>query len=161
MLQPQNCTISLNGSTTFKAWEENYINLWGHATNVKLWIHKNTNFIDLHQDIAHPHNTMYPLIFWDHTMSLHKVTHMLKLQYATSQVPHDHPNQRQKDNNSSKPFISDSMLKFGFPRILHSDNGTEFKSELIENLSQQPGIIKTFISLTTPKKMENWNCHTD
>ena len=38
---------------------------------------------------------------------------------------------------------------------------TEFKSELIEHLSQQPGIIKTFISLTTPKKMENWNCHTD
>ena len=30
--------------------------------------------------------------------------------------------------------------------VLHSDNGTEFKSKLIENLSQQLGIRKTFIS---------------
>ena len=40
----------------------------------------------------------------------------------------------------------DNMLKFGFPRKLHSDNGTEFKSELIEYLSQQLGIKKTYIS---------------
>ena len=40
----------------------------------------------------------------------------------------------------------DIMLQFGFPRILHSDNGTEFKSKLIENLFQQLGIRKTFIS---------------
>ena len=30
----------------------------------------------------------------------------------------------------------DIMLKFGFPRILHPDNGTELKSILIEHLSQ-------------------------
>ena len=34
----------------------------------------------------------------------------------------------------------DTILKFGFPRILHSDNRTEFKSKLIEYLSQQLGI---------------------
>ena len=39
----------------------------------------------------------------------------------------------------------DIMLKFQFPRILHSDNGTEFKSKLIEYLSQQLGINKTYI----------------
>ena len=38
------------------------------------------------------------------------------------------------------------MLKFGFPRILHSDNGREFKSKLIYYLSQQLGIKKTYIS---------------
>ena len=38
----------------------------------------------------------------------------------------------------------DIMLKFGFSRILHSDNGTEFKSKLIEYLSQQLGIKKTY-----------------
>ena len=27
------------------------------------------------------------------------------------------------------------MLKSGFPRILHLDNGVEFKSKLMENLS--------------------------
>ena len=40
----------------------------------------------------------------------------------------------------------DIMLKFVFPRIQHSDNGTEFTSKLIEHLSQQLGIKKTYIS---------------
>ena len=44
------------------------------------------------------------------------------------------------------------MLKFGNPRILHSDNGTEFKSKLTENLSQQLGIRKTFIPLPPTSK---------
>ena len=43
------------------------------------------------------------------------------------------------------------MLKFGFPRILHLDNGAEFKSKLMENLSQQLGIRKTFISPYHPQ----------
>ena len=45
----------------------------------------------------------------------------------------------------------DIMLQFGFPRILHSDNGTEFKSKLIEYLSTQPGIKKTYISPCHPQ----------
>ena len=45
----------------------------------------------------------------------------------------------------------DIMLIFGFPRILHSDNGTEFKPKLIENLSQQLGVRKTFISPCHPQ----------
>ena len=43
------------------------------------------------------------------------------------------------------------MLKWGFPRILHSDNGAEFKSKLIEILQQQLGIRKTFISPCHPQ----------
>ena len=43
-------------------------------------------------------------------------------------------------------LFSDIMLKFSFPRILHSDGGREFKSKLIENLSQQIGIRMAFIS---------------
>ena len=43
------------------------------------------------------------------------------------------------------------MLKFGFSRILHSDNGTEFKSKLIESLSHQLGIRMTFISPCHPQ----------
>ena len=37
-------------------------------------------------------------------------------------------------------YFSDIMLKFGFPRILHSDNDKKFKYKFIENLSQQIGI---------------------
>ena len=43
-------------------------------------------------------------------------------------------------------LFPDIMLKLGFPRILHSDKGTEFKSRLIENLSQQHDIKKTYFS---------------
>ena len=44
------------------------------------------------------------------------------------------------------------MLKFGFPRILHSSNGTEFKSKLIEHLfSKQIGMKKTYISPHHPQ----------
>ena len=48
-------------------------------------------------------------------------------------------------------LFADIMLKWGFPRILHSDNGAEFKSKLMENISQQLGIRKTFISPHHPQ----------
>ena len=48
-------------------------------------------------------------------------------------------------------LFSEIMLEFGFPRILHSDNGTEFKSRLIEHLSQQLGIKKTYNSPHHPQ----------
>ena len=43
------------------------------------------------------------------------------------------------------------MLKFSFPRILHSDNRTEFKSKLSEHLTQQLSIKKTYISPCHPQ----------
>ena len=48
-------------------------------------------------------------------------------------------------------LFADIMLKFGFLKILHLDNGAEFKSKLVENLSQQLGIRKTFISYCQPQ----------
>ena len=48
-------------------------------------------------------------------------------------------------------LFSDIMLKFGFPRKLHSYNGIEFKSKLIEHLSQQFGIKRLISPLTTPE----------
>ena len=53
------------------------------------------------------------------------------------------------------------MLKFGFPRTLHSDNRIEFKSKLIEHLAQQLGKKKTYISPNNPKPTENLNHHMD
>ena len=40
-------------------------------------------------------------------------------------------------------LFSEIMLNFGFPRILHFDNGTEFKSKPIEHLAQQLSVKKT------------------
>ena len=42
-------------------------------------------------------------------------------------------------------LFSDIMLKFGFPRILPLIMGQNFKSRVIEHLSQQLGIKKTYI----------------
>ena len=43
------------------------------------------------------------------------------------------------------------MLKFGFPRTLHSDNVTEFKSKLTGHLTQQLGKKKTYICSQHPQ----------
>ena len=75
-------------------------------------------------------------------------------------LPHDHPNQRQKAMTVANHLFSDIILKFSFSRVLHSDNGTEFISKLIENLSQQLGLRKTFISPYHPHangKLESSN----
>ena len=47
------------------------------------------------------------------------------------------------------------MLKFSFPRILHSNSGTEFRSKLIEHLAQQLGIKQTYISPQHPQANGN------
>ena len=51
-----------------------------------------------------------------------------------------------KTKSEGNHLFLDIMLKFGFPRILHSDNGMEFKSKLMEHLTEHLGIRKTFIS---------------
>ena len=56
-------------------------------------------------------------------------------------------------------LFSDIMLKFGFPRILYSDNGMKFKSKLIEHLSQHLGIKTLIFSLAAHKAVENKNLH--
>ena len=48
-------------------------------------------------------------------------------------------------------LFTEIMFKFGFPQILHSDNGTEFQSKLIEHVSQQLSIRKTYISSQHPQ----------
>ena len=45
----------------------------------------------------------------------------------------------------------DIFLTFGFPRILHSDDGAEFKLKLIEHLAQQLGVKKTYVSPCHPQ----------
>ena len=48
-------------------------------------------------------------------------------------------------------LFSEIFLKFSFPRILHSDSGTEFKSKFIEHLTQQVDVKKTYISPCHPQ----------
>ena len=62
---------------------------------------------------------------------------------------------KNKKTTAATDLFLDSMLKFGFPRKLNSDNGTEFKSKLIEHLSQQLGIKRLIFPLATHKPMES------
>ena len=68
-------------------------------------------FIDLHQNIAQ-------------IPQYHISIYLLGPYNATSQGNH---------------VFADIMLKFDFPRILHSDCGAEFDSKLMKNLSQTLG----------------------
>ena len=44
-----------------------------------------------------------------------------------------------KTMSAANHLFADIMVKFSFPRILHLNSGTELKSKLMENLSQQLG----------------------
>ena len=46
-------------------------------------------------------------------------------------------------------LFSNLMIKFEFSRILHPDNRMKFKSKVIEHLSQQLGVKKTYFPSPT------------
>ena len=90
-------------------------------------------------------NTTRSLISWPHWPLQYNHTRQhihLHSNLQLHRIPHDNPYFWQKDFNNSCLLFSKIFLKFGFPRILHSDNGTEFKLKLIEHLMQQLGIKK-------------------
>ena len=113
-------------------------------------------FINLHQDIIQ-------------TLQDHLSTDLLGPYSATSKgnkyvltavcnltgYPKTTPIRNKKIMSVANHLLADIMLKFGFPRILHLDNVVEFKSKLVENISQQLGIKKTFISPHNPQANGN------
>ena len=56
-----------------------------------------------------------------------------------------------KTSTTAVHLFSGIMLKFRFPRILHYDNRMEFKSKLIQHLTQQHGIKMTYITPCHPQ----------
>ena len=68
-------------------------------------------------------------------MSLPKETHTLTAVCNLTGYLMAIPIKDKKTMTVATHLFSD-MLKFGFLRILHSDNGMEFKSKLIEYLTQ-------------------------
>ena len=65
------------------------------------------------------------------------------------------PIKDKKTTSVANHLFLDIMLNFSFPRILQSDNGMEFKSKPMKNLSQQLGIRKFSFPLATHMQMEN------
>ena len=108
-------------------------------------------FINLHQDIAQTPQDHISIDF----LGLYNITSQGNC-YVLTAVCHltgylmTTPIKDKKTTTVGILLFLDIMIKFGFPRILHSDNGMEFKSKLIEYLSQQLG-IKRHISPCHPQ----------
>ena len=87
-----------------------------------------------HIDLLGPHSITYQCYYYALTTVCNLTGYLM-----TSPI-------KDKKTTVATHLVLDIMHKFGFARILHSDNGTEFKYKLIEHLSQQLGIKKTYIS---------------
>ena len=63
---------------------------------------------------------------------------------------------REKKTMSVAAYLfADIMLKFGFPRILHSDNGVEFNLNLWKTFHSNFIYEKFSFPLTTHKQMKH------
>ena len=115
-------------------------------------------FIDLHQDIAQtPQDHLSVDLLGPYNATSQGNLYVLIAVCNLTGYLMTSPIKDKKTTSVANHF-SDIMLKFGFPRTLHYDNGMEFKSKLMESLSQQLGIRKTFISphqLHTNGKLES------
>ena len=129
-----------------------YIRSW-HKCQIKNL--QEPHFINLHQDIAktpQDHISIDLLGLYNVTSqgSSYTLTAVCNLNGYLMPLPI----KDKKTMTVVSHLFSDIMLKFKFPRILHSHNGTEFKTKLVEHLSQQLG-IKRHISPHHPQLKEN------
>ena len=121
-----------------------------------------SHFIDLHQDIAQtPQDYISIDLLGPYNVTSQGNSYTLTAIFNLTGYLMTTTIKDKKMTTVANHLFSDIMLKFGFPRMLHSDNGTEFKSKIIENLSQQFGIRKTFISPCHLQANGNWNLHID
>ena len=100
------------------------------------------------------HKIMDPLTYSPYSCDIAKVTCTHLPQFCNLKGYYEFSYRRQKDTTVVTHLFSDVMLKFSFPRILHYDDGREFKSKLIELLSAA-WYKKDISPLTIPKLMEN------
>ena len=122
------------------------MNMWGPAINVKSWIYKTKLF---RLTTRHCTSPTRPLIHQSSGTIQHHFTRELTcFNYSVQpyRLPHDHHYQKQMTTSVANHWFSDIILKFGIPRILCLDSGTEFRFKLMEHLFQQLSVGNTFIS---------------
>ena len=109
------------------------------------------HFINLHQDIAQTSQDHVPIeLLGPYNIASQGNSYALTAVCNLTGYLMTTPINNKKMMTAVTHLFSD-MLKFGFPRILHSDSGMEFKSKLIEYISQQLGIKRTYISPHHPQ----------
>ena len=106
---------------------------------------KRPHFINLHQDITEtPQDLISNDILGPYNVTCQGKSYALTTVCNLTDYVMTAPIKDIKTMTVVTQLVLDSMHKFGFPSILHSDNGTEFKSKLTEHLTQQPSIKKTY-----------------
>ena len=109
------------------------------------------NYINLHQEIAQTpqHHLLVDFIGPYNTTtqgSINALTAICNLKgYLMTALISD-----KKTSAVAVHLFLEIFLTFSFPGMLHSDNGKEFKSKLIEHLMQQLGVKNTCISPSHP-----------
>ena len=94
------------------------------------------HFINLHQDIAQtPQDHISIDLLGPYSVTSQGNSYALTTVCNLTRYLMTSPAEDKKTMTVVTHLFLDIMLKFGFPRILHSDNGTEFKSKLIACLS--------------------------
>ena len=94
------------------------------------------HFITLHQDIAQtPQNHISIDLLGPYNVTSQGNSYTLTTVCNLTGYLNTFPIKHKKTKTGVTHLFSDIMFKFGFPRILHSDNRTEFKYKFIEHLS--------------------------
>ena len=85
------------------------------------------NFIDLNQDIAQiPQDHLSIDLLGPCNVTSQGNSYAVTAVFSVTGYLMTTPIKDKKTRSVAKHLFLDIMLKFGFPRILHSDNGTEF-----------------------------------
>ena len=104
------------------------------------------NFIDLHQDIAQtPQDNLSIDLLGPYNATSQGNLYALTAVCNLTGYLMTTPIKDKKMTSVATHLYCDIMLKFGFLKILHSENSAEFKCKLMEILSQELGARKTFI----------------
>ena len=85
--------------------------------------------------------------------SEHKKYLLVDTYYITKWVKAE-PLRRIRDQDVKSFLWKNNITRFGIPRTLIMENGTQFKSLDIRDLCDKYGIIRSFSSLGFPKEMD-------
>ena len=89
----------------FKAWEEKYINMLGHATNVKLGIYKNHTILTYIKILHKLQDSVFIIPLGPYNVISQGNSYTLTAVYIPHMLSCHHPYQGQKDCDSSRPYF--------------------------------------------------------
>ena len=110
------------------------------------------NYINLHQEMAKiPQDHLLVDLIGPYNTTTQVNTYALTSICSLTGYLMTTPIPDKKTSTVDVQLFLEIFLKFGFPRTLYYDNRTEFKLKLIEHLTQQLGVKKTYISPYHPQ----------